>query len=74
MDDHLRSGEHQLHHAERDRFTFNDGKWYFKNREQELKGPYDTMEHAQQGLDAYIYHLQAELDYEKTQDKWHQSH
>jgi hypothetical protein len=72
---HTREGEDRLHADDpSDRFMIVNDQWYFKNREQELKGPYDTMLHAEQALNAYLSCLQAETELALGHSNWRQMH
>ncbi len=72
---HTRAGEDCLHaDDEKDRFLILNDQWYFKNREQELKGPFDTMQHAEQALNAYLDCLEAESDLASAHSHWRDLH
>ena len=44
---------------------------WFKSREQSIKGPYNTMEHLLQAVDAHIQLQQAEADLKEVLQKRH---
>lgn len=60
-----RGDESHFKGEQSDRFFLQGDYWFYKTRNDEVRGPYDTMEHALKALAVYVECLQAEIDYQQ---------
>lgn len=62
MDIRIRSTDSEkLEFNRSNRFQLIDGQWYYQTREKIQLGPYDSINHAQAGLQSYLRYLYVEV-------------